>query len=268
MRVPGALRKSVLVRAAAVAVAAAALGFTQGPDQAVFISGGFVVDGQIVKGVPYQAQAVTTVKQTLATGAQITTEMKALVARDIEGRTRREQTLGSIGPWTLAGRDSPTLIVIQDPVKQMNYVLDPKTHLARYSHQEPFDPDRYARQLTEQKNRANLNEPRTEKVESLGNKKIEGVLSQGKRTITTFPVGSVGNSAPLDIVVEYWYSPDLKVVILNRKNDPRVGEITYRLTNIVKKNPPASLFDVPPEYHLERDSERRIEERTRKEEPR
>src|SRR5439155_11277373 len=94
----------------------------------------FVVEGRVVKGVPYSAQAVTSVKQTLPTGSEISTQVTALVARDTEGRTRREQNISAIGPWAL-GRESPTVIVISDPVKMVNYTLDPRTHLARMTRQ-------------------------------------------------------------------------------------------------------------------------------------
>jgi hypothetical protein len=87
------------------------------------------------------------------------------------------------------------------------------------------------------------------------------VEASGTRTVTTFPVGSVRNSAPLEIVLETWYSPELKVVVLGKRNDPRVGEITYRLIDIKRRNPDSSLFEVPGDYRLEAQP-------TRQEEPR
>src|SRR5580704_267683 len=114
-------------RAAALAIVMASSGFAQGAFEATVISPDFVVEGRVVKGVPYSAQAVTSVKQTLPTGSEIVTQMTALVARDAEGRTRREQTIRAIGPWAVlppisprgseeAWRETPTVILIQDPV--------------------------------------------------------------------------------------------------------------------------------------------------------
>ena len=37
---------------------------------------------------------------------------------------------------------------------------------------------------------------------------------------------------------------------MTRHNDPRIGETTYRLTNIVRAEPPRSLFEVPPDYQV------------------
>ena len=264
--------KEWMPRAMLIAAVVAAAGFAQLGSEAVVISPGFAVEGQVVKGAPYSAQAVTSVKQTLATGAEISTQMTALVARDAEGRTRREQTLRAIGPWSLGPiepgvRESPTVILIQDPVKLVNYTLDPRTHIARMSRQ------RGAVELEEARKRENgrreeavRREPRQERSESIGKQTIEGLAAEGRRTVTTFPPGSVGNTAAIEIVVVTWFSPDLKVVVLGERSDPRVGDMTYRLIHIKRGDPPASLFEVPAEYRVETEGERRTNERERRKE--
>src|SRR4051794_28003072 len=103
--------------------------------EGVVVSPSFVMEGRGVKGVPYSAHAVTSIRQTLVTGSEINSSVTALVARESEGRTRREQTLLGIGGIALGRSESPTVIVIQDPVKMVNYVLDPRTHLARMNRQ-------------------------------------------------------------------------------------------------------------------------------------
>ncbi|MBV8730384.1 MAG: hypothetical protein JO336_11315, partial [Acidobacteriia bacterium] len=40
----------------------------------------------------------------------------------------------------------------------------------------------------------------------------------------TIPTGQIGNTLPIQIVTERWYSPDLQAVILQKRNDPRTGE--------------------------------------------
>jgi hypothetical protein len=253
---------------AVAAATLAASAFAQESGEAVVISPDFVVDGRVVKGVPYSARAVTSVKQTLPTGSEISTQMVAVVARDAEGRTRREQTLRAIGPWALlpplGGRaaeeaarrgDAPTVILIQDPVKQISFTLDPRTHLARITRREPRNETAAARKEAGARTRPPFGERPAEDTESLGDRTIEGVFARGKRTVTTLLVGAIGNSAPLEIVVETWYSPDLQVVVLGKRSDPRVGEITYRLTSIKRAEPPASLFEIPADYRV--DGERR-----------
>src|ERR1700741_3600432 len=56
----------------------------------------------VVKNEPYEAQAVTEMKQTLADGSHIVQTTTATVARDSDGRTVRIQKLNAMGPWKSA----------------------------------------------------------------------------------------------------------------------------------------------------------------------
>ncbi|MGH9592844.1 MAG: hypothetical protein ACRD5L_07110, partial [Bryobacteraceae bacterium] len=67
------------------------------PDSIRIVSGQFNLEGKVVKGQPYMADAVTETTQTLSDGNHISRKETASVARDSEGRTRREQVLGAIG---------------------------------------------------------------------------------------------------------------------------------------------------------------------------
>jgi hypothetical protein len=88
------------------------------------------------------------------------------------------------------------------------------------------------------------------RTEDLGTQNIEGVDAEGTRTITTIPVGAIGNERPIEITYEKWYSKDLQLVVMSKHNDPRFGEQTYRLTNIVRNEPDPSLFALPSGYRL------------------
>jgi hypothetical protein len=83
---------------------------------------------------------------------------------------------------------------------------------------------------------------------SLGTKDFDGVKAEGKSTVWTIPAGEIGNKNPINITSESWYSPDLKVTVQSRYNDPRTGETVYRLANIRRTEPAADLFKVPEEY--------------------
>lgn len=96
----------------------------------VFVSSEMNFDGKLVKGAPYSAQAVTETTQTLGDGNRIVNKSAAAVYRDSEGRTRREQTLRTIGPFATAG-EAPQTIFINDPVAGVNYALDSRTMVAR-----------------------------------------------------------------------------------------------------------------------------------------
>ncbi len=66
----------------------------------------------------------------------------------------------------------------------------------------------------------------------------------------TIPTCQIGNDRPLQIVSERWFSPDLQVLVMSRQSDPRFGETTYRLTNIVRSEPIFTLFEVPPDFEV------------------
>ena len=85
--------------------------------------------GPVVKGKPYSAKSITESTQTLADGNRITQRNESTIHRDSEGRTRREQTLGGVGPWQ-AG-EPMTTINIHDPVADKTYLLDPTARTAR-----------------------------------------------------------------------------------------------------------------------------------------
>ena len=92
----------------------------------------------------------------------------------------------------------------------------------------------------------------------LERKTIEGVLVEGRKTNTIIPAGLIGNEQPLTVVSEEWRSPELNVLVLTRHSDPRTGESTYRLTNIVRAEPDRSLFMVPPDYEIKESGVRRM----------
>jgi hypothetical protein len=84
--------------------------------------------------------------------------------------------------------------------------------------------------------------------ESLGAQTIEGVEAEGTRVTFTIAAGKIGNERPIVTVNERWYSPELQTVVLSKNSDPRMGETTYRLTNISRGEPDPSLFQVPADY--------------------
>ena len=99
-------------------------------DNMIFLATEMSFAGRLVKGAPYSAQAVTESVQQLADGNRIVRKNTAQVYRDSEGRTRRDQTLGHIGPYATSG-DVPQTVFINDPVAGFHYILDPAKKTAR-----------------------------------------------------------------------------------------------------------------------------------------
>jgi hypothetical protein len=99
-------------------------------DNMIFLATEMSFAGRLVKGAPYSAQAVTESVQLLTDGNRIVRKNTAHVHRDSEGRTRRDQTLGYIGPYATSG-DVPQTVFINDPVAGVHYILDPSKKTVR-----------------------------------------------------------------------------------------------------------------------------------------
>ena len=252
-------------------------------DTFMFISGEMSFDGKLVKGAPYSAQAVTEITQSLSDGNRIVNKSTTSIYRDGEGRTRREQTLRAIGPFGLAN-EPPQTVFINDPVAQINYVLDVRTRTARKMPAFRFEvkvaiPAEAGKQSAARDGTAPATPPpdiaenngnvyvrttppapgggyrveyfgggKRAKSESLGKQIVEGVEAEGVREKVTIRAGEIGNELPIEIVSERWYSAELQTVVMTKQTDPRFGETTYRLTNIDRSEPAKSLFELPADY--------------------
>src|SRR6476646_5272392 len=86
-------------------------------------------DAKPVANAPYQAEIETQTVQHLADGNVIQNSHTSKVARDSEGRTRTEETVDRIGPWS-SGTGPRTIIFISDPAAGNSYVLHPDSKTA------------------------------------------------------------------------------------------------------------------------------------------
>jgi hypothetical protein len=209
---------------------------------------GEVHPGKVVTGAPYSAVAVSETKQTLADGNVIDRKIQSNVYRDSQGRTRRETTFTGVGPLTTSGQPR-TMVAIHDPVAGTAFILHADTKVAEQLPLPPKHPQNSAN--LQNKFEARIQQEiadGTLKKEDLGTQTISGVTAQGTRYTRTIPSGQIGNTSPITIVNEQWYSPDLQAVVKVVRNDPRLGQSTFTLTNIQRTEPAASLFAVPSDY--------------------
>lgn len=236
-----------------------------------FVASEMGFEGKLVKNAPYSAQAVTEITQTLNDGNRLVNKSSSLIYRDSEGRTRREHTLRSIGPFANSGSEPVRTIFINDPVAGVNYTLDTRTHVAHKSQPVRVElagtpgerwagpaphPEVFSLRAPAPAPAAGIatqfifrrEDPENVSTESLGKQVIEGVEAEGTRSTRIIPAGEIGNERPIQIVTERWYSPELQTVISSRHSDPLTGETVYRLTNISREEPARSLFEVPADY--------------------
>jgi hypothetical protein len=252
---------------------------TTGPMGAV-ASGGFDRASGPVLGAPYSATITNESIQTLADGNRLVQTSTGTTARDSQGRTRQDTVLPAIG--NLSAANAPHLIFIHDPVAQTSYTLNLTDKTAqKMSALPPLagstagvagatvsmrvvegngpalpPPDAMLTTMaapapgvffekhlfTSAQDEGNS--------EDLGSQTMEGVIVNGVRMTHTIPAGQIGNDRPITIVTEVWTSPDLKTVVYSKRSDPRMGEQTFRLTNIVRTEPNPSLFTVPADFKI------------------
>jgi len=244
----------------------------------VSTGGGFSIQdkAEVVKNLPYQAQAVTEFKQTLADGSHISQSTTATAARDSEGRTVRIQKLSQIGPWKSSSESAqgngPTLTSIFDPVakEHIDYTSDKKVaHLMSipelpeganvvmgntFSVTAVGPPSggmnvMYSVQGHAAASPADASEVKTEQ---LGTRDFDGIQATGTRTSSTIPAGTIGNEKDIVVTRETWYASDLHLVVESTQDDPRFGQTTYALKNIQQGEPDETLFQVPSGYTIEK----------------
>jgi hypothetical protein len=263
-----AIKKDVIIRTGAFGVQAPPPDGGAMINTFAFVSAEAGIPGKVVKGAPYTATAVTETVQALADGNRITNTITASLARDSEGRTRREQSLPAIGPWASDGA-APKMVTINDTVSGVTYVLDDRTKTARKLAANVMSV-RYERKIRAEaaaaaapaagekmvmiRSMAPGGEGGPEsiepKLEQLGQRNIEGLAADGVRTTMTLPAGAVGNERPLAVVDERWYSAELQATVMSKHSDPRMGETTFRMTNVSRSEPSPSLFEVPADYKI------------------
>ena len=232
-----------------------------------------------VPNAPFRADAETEFTQVLGDGNRIERRYSSTIARDSQGRTRREEEIALIGPLAVDG-PSPRLVTIVDAVAGYTYTLDENQRIAYrnpavmtkvggvhytaaargatawvYEQHGPVELGDQAAKLSiaaTPGRRVSAPDKAASKVtsESLGSRSIEGVTAEGTRTTSTIAAGVIGNVLPIEVVTERWYSRELQMAVLISRRDPRTGDSVYRLRNIVRSEPPSDLFTVPSDYQV------------------
>ena len=204
--------------------------------------------GEAVVG--YSADQVSVMTQTLADGTTITHKSLSRVYRDSQGRSRYENygtRADSGGP-----EDSPQSISIFDPAAGVSYYLNPRDHTAQRHEVRKPSPSPGARAANPSANLGPARPAMPRPIrEDLGTQVIEGLEARGQRITRTIPEGAEGNDRPMQMTSESWIAAKEGIVLLQISNDPRRGERVMHLTNLVLEEPPANLFQVPPDYTLE-----------------
>ena len=258
MRFPG--RVSGILGLAA-ALGATVLGQVNLPVESI----GGPLTGPPVLGAPFSADATTTVHAILGDGTRLDQSTTDRYYRDSAGRVRVERPLSGLpAPTTVSERHIRT-IIDSDPGDGGVYTLDAQTRTARAAPRslvgmttgggrEFSVPVGGVRFLGFQRAGDRLSaEPGAfadVRDEPLGSQRIAGVETTGRRITLIVPAGYHGNTQPIEMIDERWESAELNLLIQSWHSDSR-STIEYRLSNIRRIEPPARLFEMPPDYTVD-----------------
>jgi hypothetical protein len=199
-----------------------------------------------VENAPFSAQRRVITNPRNPDGASVRTEETQSEARDGKGRTYR----AGERRWTsLIGNErvqkSEILVRIFDPVANTSTEWSSSSkevkvvhwhHKADKARAEPFNPflDPLALWGSD--------------AQKLGTKTIGGVLAEGFRVSYAVPPAQAKGDEQRVAVRECWYSPELKIVILQTDDDPRNPSFSNQLEDIVRGEPDVTKYQPPEDY--------------------
>jgi len=215
---------------------------SRGPDGGtrVHVSGIQVLP---VTGKPFSGRDSIEWTRTLEDGSVVTTHLTAIVARDSQGRIRRERT--NFVPADSNEQSKPMETIILDPTEHTRTTCGIASHhctVTDYSTPVKFTPvpagplDNGKRYLTR---------------ESLGSNTIYDLSVLGTRETVTINAGVIGNNQPVVTTREFWYSSDLEINLSVTRKDPREGTQVIQLIDLSRDEPDPSLFRVPSDFVIE-----------------
>ena len=192
---------------------------------------------------PFTATARTLVVDTLPDGSTTTSENSRLVTRDGEGRIFQERA--TFVPKPNLGRESRVHATdYTDPIEHKHYHCDMAAKVCNL-----FDYD--APVIAVAAPAGPQPGGKTYLVrEDLGTDTFAGLEVQHSReTLTIYPQ-TVGNTGNILRTVEYWYSPALGVNVQVKRHDPRDGDQTLWLTDLVLDAADPEMFKVPADFRV------------------
>jgi hypothetical protein len=199
-------------------------------------------DGRVLN-VPYSAERLFKHEEKSADGHISRSESRGSKARDSKGRTYSADER----KWTYLGSlKSEMLYEIDDPVTRTDTRWDSSSKIVKVIHTPQTTTESGSSKL---RTLAILRGEHGDfveaamiaagaMVEKLGTKTIGAVVTEGTRT---------SNSE--GTVHETWYSPELKIVVLQTHDDPHTGKNRDELVDIVRGEPPdAKKYHAPADY--------------------
>lgn len=192
-----------------------------------------------ITGASFQAQRIGQSTMKLADGSTLTQEVHGQMIRDSQGRVRVEQQMA----------DQPTSVVVIDPVNHTLLRWDNRsteaTQMAMPRELHVTFPRPTLQSYPVVESETELREPDKVTHENLGQKAINGIMTNGTRTTTILPNGK--------IVHEVWFSDEFKLVLLDTIENP-LGKQTIEMRDVMYVEPDLALFQLPQGYQVKQQS--------------
>jgi len=178
----------------------------------------------------------------LPDGSNITLKNHRTVARDANGRVFEERRF--FVPDDGKRESTVYQIEISDPAARERYICRVAERVCRL---EQF----VAYEFKSKAAAGASTTPGAAGVENLGTQNVSGLETIGSRETHLIETATYGNEAPILERKEFWYSPQLGINLITRRQDPRFSsQQNFEVTNIALGEPDAKLFEPPSGYKI------------------
>jgi hypothetical protein len=195
-------------------------------------------------GAPFTATVTTEWKRMLDDGSSITIGNRRSIARDNAGRIFQERR--NLYPAGDPRENELNRLEFADARAHTLTSCWPEAHLCRVNYY--FEPAVAAPSIPagpQEGGKSFLTRL------DLGRDIVGGVETIGTRETTTFNAGAIGNDRAINVVKEFWYSQQLGINLIEKRQDPRYGSQTFTVSPISLGEPDATLFDIPAGFRIE-----------------
>jgi hypothetical protein len=198
-----------------------------------------------IPNAPFTATVNTEWIRHLPDGSNITLKNHRSIARDGQGRIFEQRAW--FVPDNGDRKSAPYQTEISDPAVRSRYICRTIERTCRIVN---FLGVAIPRSLDAAAPK-NAPEDSGFTVESLGKQIVAGLETIGTRETRLVAAASIGNEAPILERKEFWYSPQLGINLITRREDPRFStQQNFEVSDVVLGEPDPSLFNPPAGFKI------------------
>jgi hypothetical protein len=190
-----------------------------------------------IANAPFTAKEIVTWNRPLVGGGSASLQYYTMVARDSQGRVRRE--IREFVPADSTAEPTMRSFTILDPVSGTRTTCTKASMTCATS---PFNANQALAEIAAGRDNAG--------GESLGQRTIEGLAATGTQVTVSKVSGPSGGNRLAVGHTEGWYSSDLQIDLSVTRTDPQSGVVTLNMTNVVRGEPDSTWLAIPPGYTL------------------